>query len=131
MADSGQRPAVKADAKSVRRGASAALEQAAEFSIRKTLTQRSTILLALSVMGSWCLGNSIGSWLPSYYNEVFKIPLEKASSILSVVTVGGTAGLPRRRDPPRERRKTQAISDNLRGVHGPLPPCAPYSSTTP
>jgi CP family cyanate transporter-like MFS transporter len=62
-----------------------------DFSIRQTLTQRSTILLALAVMGSWCLGNSIGSWLPSYYNEVFKMPLEKASSILSVVTVGGTA----------------------------------------
>ena len=41
-------------------------------------------------MGSWCLGNSIGSWLPSYYHEVFKMPLEKASSILSVITVGGT-----------------------------------------
>ena len=79
----------KAHARTDRAGFRAA-EKTPEFSIRKTLTQRSTILLALAVMGSWCLGNSIGSWLPSYYHEVFKMPLGKASSILSVVTVGGT-----------------------------------------
>jgi cyanate permease len=58
--------------------------------LRQILTNKSTILLALAMMGSASLGNSIGSWLPSYYHEVFKMPLEKASSILVVITVGGT-----------------------------------------
>jgi MFS family permease len=61
-----------------------------ELSLRKALTQRSTILLALAVMGSWCLGNALGSWLPTYYHQVFNMPLEKASSILAIITVGGT-----------------------------------------
>ncbi len=61
-----------------------------ELSIKQTLTQKSTLLLALAVMGSWCLGNAIGSWLPSYYHEVFHMPLQKASSLLAIITVGGT-----------------------------------------
>jgi MFS family permease len=65
--------------------------KAPEISLKKALTQRPTILLALAVMGSWCLGNAIGSWLPTYYHQVFNMPLEKASSILAVITVGGTA----------------------------------------
>lgn len=61
-----------------------------DLGLRQVLTQRSTILLALAVMGSWSLWTSVGSWLPSYYHEVFKMPLEKASSILATVTIGGT-----------------------------------------
>ena len=68
------------------------VDQAAkpELNIRQALTQRSTLLLAFAVMGSWCLGNAIGSWLPSYYNQVFHMPLQKASSLLALITVGGT-----------------------------------------
>jgi len=62
-----------------------------DLSFRQVLKQRSTIMLALAVMGSWALGNAIGSWLPNYYHEVFHMPLEKASSILALTTVGGTA----------------------------------------
>lgn len=60
------------------------------LSIRQALTQRTTILLALAVMGTWCLGNAMGSWLPGYYHEVFKMPLEKASSITAIITAAGT-----------------------------------------
>lgn len=65
------------------------LEARPDLSFKQVITHRSTILLTLAVMGSWALGNSIGSWLPNYYLEVFKMPLEKASSILAVATVGG------------------------------------------
>jgi len=60
-----------------------------ELSLLQALTQRSTILLALAVMGSWCLGNTMGAWLPTYYHEVFNMPLEKASSITAIVTGTG------------------------------------------
>ena len=57
---------------------------------RSILTQRSSILLAIAAMGVWCLGNAMGAWLPSYYHEVFKMPLEKASSITAIITGAGT-----------------------------------------
>jgi MFS family permease len=53
-----------------------------ELNVRQALTQRSTIILALAVMGAWCLGNAMGSWLPTYYHEVFGMSLTKSSSIL-------------------------------------------------
>jgi MFS family permease len=62
-----------------------------DITVRQALTQRSTILLALATMGCWCLGNSIGSWLPTYYHQVFNMPLAKASSITAIITVVGTA----------------------------------------
>lgn len=65
------------------------IELKPELSTRQALTQRSTILLALAVMGSWCLGNTIGAWLPTYYHEVFNMPLEKASSITAIITGTG------------------------------------------
>ena len=61
-----------------------------DLGFKQVLKQRSTIMLALAVMGSWALGNAFGSWLPNYYHEVFHMPLEKASSILAITTVGGT-----------------------------------------
>lgn len=66
------------------------LPEKSELTIRQALTQRSTLLLAFAVMGNWCLGNAMGSWLPTYYHEVFKMPLEKASSITAIVTAAGT-----------------------------------------
>ncbi len=65
------------------------LDTRPDMSFRQVLTHRSTILLMLAVTASWALGNAIGSWLPNYYHEVFKMPLEKASSILAIATVGG------------------------------------------
>ncbi len=60
-------------------------------SIREVLTRRSTLVLALGTMGMWALGNAMGSWLPNYYNEVFGMPLEKASSIAAIITGTGAA----------------------------------------
>jgi len=61
-----------------------------ELSIKQILFRRSTILLGLATMGCWCLGNAVGSWLPGYYHEVFQMSLEKASSIVAIITVVGT-----------------------------------------
>ncbi len=66
-------------------------ERKAELSVRQALTQRSTLLLSFAVFGAWCLGNAMGSWLPSYYHEVFKMPLEKASSITAIIAASSTA----------------------------------------
>ncbi len=60
-----------------------------ELTMRQALTQRSTILLTLATMGCWALGNSVGTWLPTYYHQVFNMPLENASTITAVVTVVG------------------------------------------
>lgn len=60
-------------------------------SLKNILASRSTLVLAFATLGSWCLGNAIGSWLPAYYNQVFGMSLQKASSIMAVVTFGGTA----------------------------------------
>jgi predicted MFS family arabinose efflux permease len=65
-------------------------DERSDLTLRQILTHKSTIVLALALIGTASLGNSMGSWLPSYYHEVFKMPLEKASSILVVITVGGT-----------------------------------------
>ena len=40
-----------------------------EFNVRQALTQRSTILIALAVMGSWGLTSVMGAWLPTYYHQ--------------------------------------------------------------
>lgn len=60
-----------------------------ELTLRQALTQRSTIILALATMGSWSLGTSLGAWLPTYYHQVFNMPLEKASSITAIITITG------------------------------------------
>ena len=60
-----------------------------QLTMRQALTQRSTILLALAAMGCWGLGNSLGAWLPTYYHQVFNMPLAKASSITAIVTIVG------------------------------------------
>jgi MFS family permease len=66
-------------------------EKQTGFSARKVMFHRSTLLLAFAVMGNWCIGNSMGSWLPAYYHEVFKMSLSKASSLTSIITIAGTA----------------------------------------
>ncbi len=62
---------------------------APELTIRQALTQRSTILMSLATLGCWGFGNSLGAWLPSYYHSVFKMPLERASSITATITLVG------------------------------------------
>jgi MFS family permease len=57
--------------------------------IKQALTQKYAIVLALAVMGSWTLSNAMGSWLPTYYHEVFGMSLQKASSITAIITIMG------------------------------------------
>ncbi len=66
------------------------LEKRPDLTFKQILTNRTALLMTLAVTVSWALGNAIGSWLPDYYYTVFGIPLDKASSILTASTVGGT-----------------------------------------
>ena len=68
-----------------------AIDNRPDLSVRQILSHRTTLLLASALLGSWCLGNAMGSWFPSYYHQVFKMPLEKASAIPSISTLAGTA----------------------------------------
>ena len=61
-----------------------------ELSIKQALLQKSTLIFAFTLLGPFCCSNALTSWLPSYYNEVFKMPLAKASSITSIFTITGT-----------------------------------------
>ena len=61
-----------------------------DLSFRQILTNRAALMMTLSVTVAWALGNAIGSWLPDYYYSVFNIALDKASSILTIATVGST-----------------------------------------
>jgi MFS family permease len=65
--------------------------QRSGLNLKQTLFQRSTILLTLAVMGYWCLGNALGAWLPTYYHTEFNMPLTTASSLTSIITIGGIA----------------------------------------
>ncbi len=72
-------------------GVNRVLEKRPDLSVRKILTNKVALLMTLSVTVAWALGNAVGSWLPDYYYSVFGIPLDQASSILTIATIGGTA----------------------------------------
>ncbi len=59
------------------------------MSVSQILRQRATLLLAFSLTGSFCLFTAVTSWLPTYYHEVFGMPLAKASSITALFMVSG------------------------------------------
>ena len=69
---------------------SAFVDRRPDLGLKKILTNKTALLLTLSVTVSWAMGNAIGSWLPDYYFSVFGIPLSQASSIMTFSTVGGT-----------------------------------------
>jgi len=71
-------------------GINKVLEKRPDLSFRQILTNRTALMMTLSVTVAWALGNAIGSWLPDYYYSVFNIALDKASSILTIATIGGT-----------------------------------------
>jgi cyanate permease len=58
-------------------------------SIISILKRRETLLLGLSVSGPFILFMAISSWLPTYYNEVFGMPLSQASSITGLFPLFG------------------------------------------
>lgn len=71
-------------------GVNHVLEKRPDVSFRQILKNRAAWMMTLSVTVAWALGNAIGSWLPDYYYSVFNIALDKASSILTIATIGGT-----------------------------------------
>jgi NNP family nitrate/nitrite transporter-like MFS transporter len=73
-------------------GAGQARSAIQDVNLKQVIGQRSTVLLALAVFGSWGLWNSVAAWLPSYYYEAFGMPLATASSVVTLVAVGGTIG---------------------------------------
>ena len=53
------------------------------------LKERNTLLLSLALAGPLAMFISYSSWLPTYYNEVFDMPLQKATSILAILPLMG------------------------------------------
>ncbi len=71
-------------------GGSSAAAPKPELGLKQALLQKSTLIFAFTLLGPFCCANALTSWLPSYYNEVFGMPLAKASSITSIFTLTGT-----------------------------------------
>jgi cyanate permease len=59
------------------------------INIGSVLKQKNTLLIGLSVAGPFILFSAISSWLPTYFNQVFGIPLSAASSITGLFTLFG------------------------------------------
>jgi cyanate permease len=59
------------------------------INIINILRQRTSLVLALSLIGPFCLSTALSYWLPTYYHEVFGMSLGTASSILAILTVTG------------------------------------------
>jgi predicted MFS family arabinose efflux permease len=64
-------------------------EKKIPMDIKGALKQRTTLLLAIGLIGPFCLSTAISSWLPTYYHEVFGMTLQRGSSITAVSTVTG------------------------------------------
>ena len=53
------------------------------------LKERNTLLLSLALVGPFAMLIGYMSWLPTYYNEVFNMPLQQATSILAILPLMG------------------------------------------
>ena len=53
------------------------------------LRERNTLLLSLAFVGPFAMFIGYSSWLPTYYNEAFDMPLQQASSILALLPLMG------------------------------------------
>ncbi len=53
------------------------------------LRERNTLLLSLAFIGPFAMFIGYSSWLPTYYNEEFDIPLQQASTILALLPLMG------------------------------------------
>jgi len=60
-----------------------------KVAVSSIFKQKTTWLLAGCMVGPFCLFMAISSWLPTYYNEVFGIPMTKASAITAIFTISG------------------------------------------
>jgi len=62
------------------------------INIITVLKRKTTIILGLTVAGPFILFMAISSWLPTYYNEVFGIPLSQASWMTGLFPIFGIVG---------------------------------------
>lgn len=62
------------------------------ISIGAVLKRRAVIWLGLSIGGTFILFMAINSWLPTYYHEIFGMPLAQASAITGLFTAFGMLG---------------------------------------
>ena len=53
------------------------------------LKERNTLLLSLAFIGPFAMFIGYSSWLPTYYNEEFDMPLQQASTILALLPLMG------------------------------------------
>ena len=53
------------------------------------IKERNTLLLSLAFVGPFAMFVSYSSWLPTYYNEEFDMPLQQASAILALLPLMG------------------------------------------
>ena len=53
------------------------------------IKERNTLLLSLAFIGPFAMFVSYSSWLPTYYNEEFDMPLQQASAILALLPLMG------------------------------------------
>ena len=53
------------------------------------LKERNTLLLALALVGPFAMFIGYSSWLPTYYNEEFNMPLQRATSLLAILPLMG------------------------------------------
>ena len=74
---------------SVRSDAAAESAAASVRAIFGVLRERNTLLLSLAFIGPFAMFIGYSSWLPTYYNEEFDIPLQQASTILALLPLMG------------------------------------------
>ena len=67
----------------------ASAESMSVTAVLGVLKERNTLLLSLALAGPLAMFISYSSWLPTYYNEVFDMPLQKATSILAILPLMG------------------------------------------
>lgn len=62
---------------------------ASKMTTWQILMRRETLALSFSLLGAFGLFFTLTAWLPTYYNEVFKMPLSQASSVSAIFMLGG------------------------------------------
>ncbi len=58
-------------------------------SVLAALRERNTLLLSFALVGPFAMFIGYSSWLPTYYNEVFDMPLQQATAILALLPLMG------------------------------------------
>ena len=74
--------------RSTRPGAAPA-EPVSARAVFGVLKEKNTLLLAFAFVGPFALFIGFSSWLPTYYNEVFEMPLQQATSLLALLPLMG------------------------------------------